>query len=219
MEKLHIPMPIVVEGKYDQIRLSNIVDGTIVRTDGFGIFNRAETVQLIRALAAEAGIIVLTDSDGAGTVIRRYISSALPKEKIHHLYIPQIRGKERRKSAPSKAGTLGVEGMDDALLRELLSPFAADAPAVLRGGITKTDFYFLGMTGAPNAAAARDCVAQKLRLPSGMTANALLGACNLLLSRAEFLPLAESALYDGGILHSEEAETDSAIVPEGGENP
>lgn len=200
MERLNIPMPIVVEGKYDRIRLENIVTAQIIPTGGFGIFNRAETLQLIRALAGERGVIVLTDSDGAGTVIRRYISSALPKEKIYHLYIPQIRGKERRKSAPSKAGTLGVEGMDDSVLRELLAPFAVDAPISSRGGITKTDFYCLGMTGAPRSAAARDCVAAALRLPAGMTANALLGACNLLCGREEFCRLAEDVLRENGFL-------------------
>ena len=195
MKKLTIPMPVIVEGRYDKIRLSNIIDAEILTTAGFGIFNHREKLDLIRALAAPCGIIVLTDSDGAGTLIRSHISSALPKDKVYHLYIPQIPGKERRKSAPSRAGTLGVEGMDDALLYEMFLPFAKDGTAIVeRGGISKADLFAFGLTGTDGSAAARDHLAAALHLPAGMTPNALLGALNVLCSKEEFAALAASVL-------------------------
>ena len=187
---LPIPLPVIVEGKYDKIRLSSVIDAEIITTSGFGIFNHAETVSLIRALAAPAGIIVLTDSDGAGKLIRSKITSALPPDKVFHLYTPQIPGKERRKNAPSKAGFLGVEGMDDETLRSLFKPFAGDTPRK-RGGITKTDLYFLGLSGGDNASANRDALCARLGLPAGMSANALLGALNILYDKEEFLRIAE----------------------------
>jgi len=183
-EKLHIPYPIIVEGKYDKIRLSGVVDGVILTTAGFGVFNQKEKLSLIKKLAEPGGVIVLTDSDGAGRVIRSHITSALPKEKVYHLYIPQIPGKEKRKNAPSKEGTLGVEGMEDALLRELLTPFAADAPGnVRRGGITKADLFELGLSGGADSAAKRQVLLKKLELPEHLTANGLLEALNLLYDR------------------------------------
>ena len=106
-ERIHIPIPVVVEGKYDKIKLSSVIDANVITTGGFGIFNKKEKLALIRTLAEKGGIVILTDSDGAGGVIRSYIKSALPKEKIYNLYIPQIEGKERRKSTSSKEGTLG----------------------------------------------------------------------------------------------------------------
>ncbi len=197
-EKLHIPYPVIVEGRYDKARLSGVIEAEILTTAGFGIFSKKEQLSLIRALAAPRGVIVLTDSDGAGKMIRSHLSSALPKEKVIHLYIPEIKGKERRKSAPSKAGTLGVEGMEDALLYELFLPFAdADAP-VRRGGITKTDLFTLALTGAEDAAARRDCLAVSLGLPTGMTPNALLGAVNILYAREEFFNRAREILGEEG---------------------
>lgn len=197
-EKLNVPYPVIVEGRYDKARLSGVIEAEILTTAGFGIFSKKEQLSLIRALAEPRGVIVLTDSDGAGKLIRSHLSSALPKEKVFHLYIPEIKGKERRKSAPSKAGTLGVEGMEDALLYELFLPFAdADAP-VRRGGITKTDLFTLGLTGAEDAAARRDTLAQALGLPTGMTPNALLGAVNILYAREEFAARAREILQPEG---------------------
>ena len=138
-ERLLIPMPVVVEGKYDKIRLSNVIDAQILTTDGFGIFRRRERLALLRALAAPRGLIVLTDSDGAGKLIRAHLSSAIPPEKLIQLYIPRVPGKERRKASPSKAGLLGVEGIGDDILYALFAPLAADAPARGVGGITKAD--------------------------------------------------------------------------------
>ncbi|MBQ4042666.1 MAG: DUF4093 domain-containing protein [Clostridia bacterium] len=194
MEKLRISLPVIVEGKYDKIRLSGILDAAIITTAGFGVFNHAETRALIRTLAAPGGVIVLTDSDGAGKLIRAKISSMLPKEKVIHLYTPQIPGKERRKSAPSKAGFLGVEGIDDDTLRALFAPFAGEGPSREVGGITKVDLFTLGLTGSDGASEKRDRLCAGLGLPAGMTPNALLSAVNILFGRADFLALAEEKL-------------------------
>ncbi len=195
-ERLLIPMPVVVEGKYDKIRLSNVIDAQIFTTDGFGIFRRREQLALLRALAAPRGLIVLTDSDGAGKLIRAHLTSAIPPEKLIQLYVPRVRGKERRKASPSKAGLLGVEGIDDAVLYELFAPLAADAPARGVGGITKADLYTLGLSGAPDAASRRAALAERLGLPGDMTAPALLAALNILYTRKEFLALAGGACGD-----------------------
>lgn len=186
-KKLHVPQPVIVEGRYDKLRLANVIDAEILETAGFGIFSHKEKLSLLRTLAAPCGIIILTDSDGAGKTIRAHLSSALPPDKVYHLYIPQIPGKERRKSAPSKEGTLGVEGMDDRLLYDLFLPFADTAEPRRRGGITKADLYALSLTGAADASVRRDRLAEALGLPRGMTPNAFLGALNILFSREEFL--------------------------------
>lgn len=193
MEKLTIPYPIVVEGKYDRLRLLQVVDSDtrIIKTDGFGIFNRSETAALIRALAQRSRIIVLTDSDGAGQLIRSRISGIVPREQLIQLYIPQIAGKERRKAAPSRAGTLGVEGMEHALLYDLLRPYA-DGSGIAREAanpLSKTDFYIDGLSGGANATERRDALAAQLDLPRGMTANALLAAVRLLCTYEEYLSL------------------------------
>ena len=190
-KKLRIPQPVIVEGRYDKIRLANVIDAEILETAGFGIFSHKEKLTLLRTLAAPCGIIILTDSDGAGKTIRAHLSSALPPDKVYHLYIPQIAGKERRKNAPSKEGTLGVEGMDDHLLYDLFLPFADPSESPRRGGITKADLYALSLTGTSDAAARRDRLAETLGLPCGMTPNAFLGAINILFSREEFLSRAE----------------------------
>ncbi len=195
-EKLRIPQPVIVEGRYDKLRLSNVIDAVIIETAGFGIFSHKEKLSLLRKLAAPSGIIILTDSDGAGKTIRAHLSSALPPEKVYHLYIPQIAGKERRKNAPSKEGTLGVEGMEDSLLYELFLPFSDETPPVCRGGITKADLYGLRLTGTADASTRRDALAESLGLPRGMTPNAFLGALNILFSREEFLTRAADVLKE-----------------------
>lgn len=155
-EKLKIDLPIAVEGKYDKIKLASIIDANIITTGGFGIFSSDEKKLLIRRIAEPRGIIVLTDSDGAGLVIRNYFRSILPPDKLIHLYIPQISGREKRKRQPSKAGILGVEGIDAGMLRRLLEPFAVGGDRDVdeasantdilnadfsRREVTKTDFY------------------------------------------------------------------------------
>ncbi|MBO7170460.1 MAG: DUF4093 domain-containing protein [Clostridia bacterium] len=186
MEKLRIDRPIIVEGKYDKIALSAVVEGVILTTGGFSLFNQKEKTTLFRRLAAEKGVIVLTDADGGGRQIRAYLSGILPKDKVTHLYTPAIAGKERRKDKAGKAGLLGVEGMEASLLRDLLSPFATDASPRKAGGITKADFYAMGLSGRDGAERARQELCQRLSFPPDMTANALLEAVNLLYTKEEW---------------------------------
>ena len=192
-EKLRVSLPVIVEGKYDKNTLSQVLDATILTTGGFSVFNSKEKQALLRRLCKD-GAIVLTDSDGGGRQIRAFLSSILPKEAIHPLYIPEIQGKEHRKSAPSKSGTLGVEGMDADLLYDLFLPLSDGAPREKGEPITKTDFYFLGLTGKDNASERRDALAVSLSLPRGMGAGPLLAAVNLLYSREAFLSYAEALL-------------------------
>lgn len=195
---IRLDMPIVVEGKYDRQRLAELIDGTILETGGFGIFRDPEKLELLRTLAKKNGIIVLTDSDGAGFKIRHYIRSAVPEGKIFDVYIPDIYGKERRKSAPSKEGKLGVEGMDHQTLLECLARadvFAEEAP-VHREPITKADLFCLGLSGTDNAAERRKVLLNKLGFPELMTAKALLPVLNTLFDRQEFIELLEDMFPD-----------------------
>ena len=187
-EKLKIPYPIIVEGKYDRQRLLDVVDAQIITTDGFGIFNKKEKLALIRRLSRRSKIIVLSDSDGAGKLIRAHISSAIPTDRLIQLYVPRIEGKERRKAEPSKEGVLGVEGMKRELLYKLLSPFTDDqvVRAAEENLLSKTDFYVDGLSGGENSAEKRDKLALAFDLPTGMTANALLSALRMLVSYDEY---------------------------------
>lgn len=188
MEKLNIPYPIVVEGKYDRLRLLCVCNAQIITTDGFGIFKKNEKLALIRKLGSASPIILLTDSDGAGKLIRSHLTSALPKERIIQLYIPKIKGKEKRKEAPSAEGTLGVEGMEQKLLYDMLAPFE-NGETVARAAenpLSKTDFYRDGLSGADNSTEKRDKLAAMLDLPSGMSANALLSAIKMIISYEEY---------------------------------
>ena len=189
--KLSIPYPIIVEGKYDRLRVLCVCNATVLTTDGFGIFKKNEKLALFRTLGEKSPVIVLTDSDGAGKLIRSHICSAIPKDRLIQLYIPKIKGTEKRKSAPSAEGTLGVEGMETELLYKLLIPFENDdASARLKENpLSKTDFYIDGLTGAENCSAKRDSLAESVGLPSGMTADALLAALKILFSYDEYLTL------------------------------
>ncbi len=190
-KKLNIPYPIVVEGKYDKLRLCCVCDANILTTDGFGIFKKNEKLSLLRALSKKTPIIVLTDSDGAGKLIRSHITSAVDKDRIIQLYIPKIEGKEKRKSTPSAEGTLGVEGMEQQLLYDLLSPFE-DGKTVKRlteNPLNKTDLYIDGLTGGADSTAKRNELALKLGLPPDMTPNSFLAALKILLSYEEYLVL------------------------------
>ena len=192
-ERLKIDRPVIVEGKYDKITLSAVIDAHIIPTGGFSIFNQKEKLALIRRLGEERSVIVLTDSDGAGKLIRSHISNLVPRDRLIQLYIPQIKGKEKRKAEASKEGTLGVEGMEHDLLRNLLAPYA-DGTGVAREAnnpLSKTDFYIDGLSGGPHAADRRDALAAKLALPRGMTANALLAAVRLICTYEEYLALVE----------------------------
>ena len=188
-EKLQIPFPVIVEGRYDRLRLECVMEGQILTTDGFGVFRRQEKTQLFRALAERTPLILLTDSDGAGKLIRSHLTSVLPADRLIQLYIPRVEGTERRKRQPSAEGTLGVEGMEQALLYDLLAPYA-DPAAVERARenpLSKTDLYLDGLTGCPDSAARRDALAEKLKLPPGMTPNAFLAALRVLLTYEEYL--------------------------------
>ena len=174
---------IVVEGRYDKNTLSQIVDAPILETSGFGIFKDKKQMQLLRQVAEKRGLIVFTDSDGAGFVIRNHIKSAIPAQFLKHAYIPDIFGKERRKTAPSKEGKLGVEGMT----RELILEALRRAGATIEGEnvsqpqqITKQDLMELGLSGGKDSSAKRLALLKKLNLPEHMSANALLQALNLL---------------------------------------
>lgn len=180
---------IVVEGRYDRNTLSQIVDATIFETNGFGIFKNEEQMALLRTVAQKRGLIVLTDSDGAGFVIRNHLKSAIPGAYLKHAYIPDIAGKEKRKAAPGKEGKLGVEGMRPEVILEALRACGAtfddetqDSP---RTAITKQDFVELGLSGGTDSSVKRLCVQKAMNLPEHMSANALLQALNLLMTADE----------------------------------
>lgn len=185
---------IVVEGRYDKNTLSQIVDATIIETAGFGIFNNAQKQKLLRTMAEARGLIVLTDSDGAGFVIRNFIKGCVDPKLVKHAYIPDVAGKERRKAAPSKEGKLGVEGMRpqvllDALIRAGATIDGADAPNTHGGRITKADMFARGLSGGTGSREKRAALIKKLDLPEKLTADALLDVLNATMSREEFYAL------------------------------
>ena len=194
---------IVVEGRYDKNALSQVVDATVITLGGFSVFNDKEKLAFLRRLAEKQGLIVLTDSDGAGFVIRNYLKGALPKELVKQAYIPDIYGKERRKRTPGKEGKLGVEGMKpDVLLATLAragATFLDEENGTGAAGepITKADLFELGLTGGPDSAAKRQAILRELELPEHLTANGLLEALNLLYSRESFLEFAKKLLING----------------------
>ena len=187
---LKIREAIIVEGRYDKNTLSQIVDAPILETAGFGIFNDKEQLALLRAVAEKRGLIVLTDSDGAGFVIRNHLKGALPREKVKQAYIPDIAGKERRKRRPGKEGKLGVEGMDPATLLSVLrrcgATFEEEGEETPAGEpITKADLFALGLSGGSGSAERRKALAKALDLPEHLSPNALLDVLNLLTTREE----------------------------------
>lgn len=192
MKKLTIKEAIVVEGKYDKIKLSALIDGLILETHGFRIFRDAEQLALLRRLADKRGLLILTDSDSAGFLIRNFLKGAIPPEKIKHAYIPDVFGKEKRKSAPGKEGKLGVEGISLQVLRDCLEKagVVSDGGAVPAGRrITKGDLYALGLSGAPESAAHRRAVQKALNLPEHLSANALVEVLNVLTDYETFAEL------------------------------
>ena len=189
MKKPKIREVIVVEGRYDKNALSQVVDGVIVETGGFAVFNQKERVCFLRRLAQERGLILLTDPDGAGFVIRNFLKGAIPPQQLKQAYIPDRYGKERRKRRPGKEGKLGVEGMRPEVLLEALrrcgATFQGEEAPVRSAELTKADMMEKGLVG-PGSAARRQQVLKELELPEHLTANGLLEAMNLLLSREEF---------------------------------
>ena len=189
---------IVVEGRYDKNTLSQVVDAPILETAGFGIFKDRQQMALLRRVAEKRGLIVFTDSDGAGFVIRNHIKSAIPGKYLKHAYIPDIPGKERRKSAPGREGKLGVEGMTPEVILAALRNAGATIEGeetTSSGGITKQDLMALGLSGGSNAGEKRKALLKKLTLPEHMSANAMLQALNLLYTREEL----EQMLNESGI--------------------
>ncbi len=198
---LKIREAIVVEGRYDKNTLSQIVDAPIFETHGFGIFKDKEQMALLRAVAARRGLIVFTDSDGAGFLIRNHLKSAIPGQYLKHAYIPDIYGKERRKAAPGKEGKLGVEGMTPEVIVSALRASGAtieNETGKDAAGITKQDFAALGLSGGPDSSQKRLCLQRRLGLPEHMSANALLQALNLLYTREELSQLVKAQEKDHG---------------------
>jgi len=177
---------IVVEGRYDKNTLSQIVDAPILETSGFGIMKDKKQLGLLRRVAATRGLIVFTDSDGAGFVIRNYLKGAIPASQLKHAYIPDILGKERRKDAPGKEGKLGVEGMAPEVIVEALLRAGATVEGEVNthssGNITKQDLMELGLSGGKGSSDARKKLLKKLDLPEHMSSNAMLQALNLLMN-------------------------------------
>lgn len=180
---------IVVEGRYDRNTLSQVFDAVIVETSGFGVFNDREKLALLRRLAEARGLVVLTDCDGAGFVIRNFLKGAIDPALVKQAYIPDIAGRERRKRAPSKEGKLGVEGMKPEVLIEALrragATLGGEEPARRAGGITKATLYELGLSGGPGSAEKRRALLKELDLPEKLSANALLDVLNALYTEAE----------------------------------
>ncbi len=191
---------IIVEGKYDKIKLSNFVDALIITTDGFGVFKDKEKQALIRHLADKRGILVLTDSDGAGFVIRNFLKGTVPNDKIRHAFIPDIFGKEKRKNKPSKEGKLGVEGISEDIIADAIKASGAhcnfsDSIVKKKKEICKADLFAYGLSGGQNSAEKRECLKKYLSLPSKMTANTLLDTLNCIMTKDEFTEIC-SQLFD-----------------------
>lgn len=185
--KIKIPYPVIVEGKYDKIKLDSVIDANIITSDGFGIFNSEEKQALLRRLTDGGKVIVLTDPDGAGLVIRNFLKGILKKENIINLYIPQTPGKEKRKATPSAEGYLGVEGTDADKLREIFAPFAGEFTK--KASVTKADLFADGLSGTEGSAEKREAFLKKAGLPGGMSANAMLEAINVLYTIDEYKEL------------------------------
>ena len=182
---------IVVEGRYDKNTLLQVVDAVVIETSGFGIFNDSQKQKLLRTMAEKRGLIILTDPDGAGFVIRNYIKSCIPAEQLKQAYVPDISGKEKRKAKPSREGKLGVEGMRAEILLNALKRAGATfegeaAQTMTTEKVTKTDLYRLGLSGREGSAKRRAAVIRSLDLPNHLSADALLNVINAVMSRDEF---------------------------------
>ena len=186
---IKLDRPVIVEGKYDIIKLSNLIDGLIIKTDGFGIFRDKEKQKLLRRLAGEKGVIVLTDSDSAGFLIRNFLNSTLPKDKITHVYIPDVYGKEKRKTEKSKEGKLGVEGMEEKILLDAFSKagvFCENSLDKERRLITNIDLYEWGLSGRENSKEKRKLLLRRLDLPERMSSSSMLKILNTFVTYEEF---------------------------------
>ncbi|MDE5984582.1 MAG: DUF4093 domain-containing protein [Eubacterium sp.] len=190
---LKINEAVIVEGRYDKLKLSNILDTLIIETNGFAIYKDREKLKFIRRLANERGIVILTDSDHSGFQIRNYVAAGIPKDKIKHIYIPDILGKEKRKALPSKEGKLGVEGMSDELLVKLFAEYGINSKAVVvTNPVTNFDLFDLGLSGTPNAKQNKKKLLKKLDLPEFLSTNSLLSYINSSMTRDEFVSICNS---------------------------
>ena len=193
---IKIKQAIVVEGRYDKNTLSQVVDAPVFQTDGFAIMHDKQQLDLLRKVAQKRGLIVFTDSDGAGFVIRNKLKSAIPGQYLLHAYIPDIYGKERRKAAPGKEGKLGVEGMTPQVLIDCLVRAGAtvegEAPISREQEITKMDMVYTGLSGSPNSSEKRKKLIKRLEFPEHMSSNALLQALNMLYTKDEFYRLTDT---------------------------
>lgn len=195
-EKIEIKEAVVVEGKYDKIKLQSFISSPIIETNGFRIFKDKEKQSLIRKIADTRGILIMTDSDSAGFMIRNFLKSFVPDDKIKHAYIPNIEGKEKRKEEPSKEGYLGVEGIEIALISQAIEKSGATIIGKKENRectaeITKTDFFELGLSGKENSNLLRKKVLSSLSLPEYLSTNAMLTAVNCLYSKEEFVNFIE----------------------------
>lgn len=190
---LKLDKVIVVEGKYDKIKLSSIIDGIIIVTNGFGIFKDKEKLELIRMYAREKGIVILTDSDSAGFKIRGYLKGSVANDRITNVYIPDIFGKEKRKEKPSSEGKLGVEGIDAELITEAFRKagitFSENDEPLLKEPVTRADLFELGLTGTGNSSKKRQRLLKKLGLPEKLSTTGMLEAINVMFSRDEIMKL------------------------------
>lgn len=185
---LKIKEAVIVEGRYDKLKLSNIIDTLIIETNGFAIYKDKQKLKFIRRLANERGIIVVTDSDHSGFQIRNYVSAGISKEKIKHIYIPDVFGKEKRKLKPSKEGKLGVEGIDDKLLLDLFKKADIAVTSIHKDNpITNFDLYDLGLSGTANSKENRRKLLKKLDLPEFLSTTSLLSYLNSSMTRAELI--------------------------------
>lgn len=193
VEMIRVEEVIVVEGKYDKNTLSQVVDAVIIYTAGFGVFSNKDKLDLIRRMARAKGVIILTDSDAAGFKIRGYLRGAVEPGRVKNAYIPDVFGKEKRKSSPSREGKLGVEGMPPetlvSALRRAGATISGESGREREARITKADLYKMGLSGRPESARYRQQLLKKLELPERLAPNALLDVLNALLSRAEFFAL------------------------------
>lgn len=186
-EKIKIHEAVIVEGRYDKIKLSNIIDAFILETDGFSIFKDKKKLAFIKKLALERGIVVLTDSDHAGFMIRSHISSAVPKSRIKNVYIPDVYGKEKRKAAPSKEGKIGVEGMSVEVILNAFEKAGVTASKVTCDNpVTTADFFELGLTGGANSKEKRKALCAELDLPEFLSVSSLISCINNMMSKEEF---------------------------------
>lgn len=181
--KIKINMPVIVEGKYDKIKLSSLIDGVIIATDGFGIFKDKQKKDYIKALCKN-GVIIATDSDSAGNLIRGHLKGILPPEKIHNVYIPQIKGREKRKKTDSAEGYLGVEGTDNETLKKLFLPYETPDTEAKNDVITRTELYNYGLYGKEDSKEKRKKICRALSLPDNLSAKALCEAISSLYDKS-----------------------------------